>query len=353
MSYRIRNIVLITLGAVLAAGLIGASVEATLRARASRTFPVPGRLVDVGGRRLQLDCRGAGAPTVVLESGLDTLGSLSWAAVHDELAASTRVCAYTRAGIAWSDAALAPFDSAAAAGDLHAALATAGEASSPLVLVGHSIGGLYAMAYAERYAADVAGAVLVDSSHPDQVARLEKATGVAVPMPMRLLTFGAAIAWTGVLRLLPLDVAPLNAPTRVRAAADAFLPRSLAALTREARALPATFAALRPASHLGNRPLVVLTAAAPKPAAELAAMDLTAEQGRRREAEWLALQDEEAGWSTNSRHEVIRDASHYIQFDRPDLVVRAVRDVVHAVRSSRRLPQRLSPFVQAARNASP
>jgi hypothetical protein len=97
MTYRVRNIVLTIVGAVLAAGLIGASVESALRARTSRAFPVPGRLVDIGGRRLQLDCRGAGAPTVVLESGLDTLGSLSWAAVHDELAASSRVCAYTRA----------------------------------------------------------------------------------------------------------------------------------------------------------------------------------------------------------------------------------------------------------------
>ena len=70
-------------------------------------------------------------------------------------------------------------------------------------------------------------------------------------------------------------------------------------------------------------------------------------------AEWLALQDDEAGWSTNSRHEIVRDASHYIQFDRPDVVVRAVHDVVNAARSSHRLPQRLSPFVQAARNTSP
>jgi pimeloyl-ACP methyl ester carboxylesterase len=351
MSRRVRSIVLTIVGAVMAIGLIGVSAEAVLRARTSHAFPARGRLVDVGGRRLQIDCRGSGAPTVVLESGLDTLGSLSWAAVHDKIAASTCVCAYTRAGIAWSDDAGVPFDTAAAASDLHAALVGAGEAPSPLVLVGHSIGGLYAMAYVARYGADVAGVVLIDSSHPDQVARLAKAIGVPMAMPLRGLTFDAAVAWTGLLRLLPLDVAPPRAPGGVREAAAAYLPASLGALTREARALPATFAALRPASHLGNRPLVVLTAAAPKPAAELAAMDLTAEQGRRREAEWLALQDEEAGWSTNSRHEVVR-ASHYIQFDRPDVVVRAVRDVVHAVRRSRRVPQRLSPCVQAVRNAA-
>src|SRR6478672_9714444 len=76
----------------------GASVEAVLRHRAARDYPAPGRLVDVGGRRLQIDCRGSGSPTVVLESGLDHLGSLSWVAVHDSIARTTRVCAYSRAG---------------------------------------------------------------------------------------------------------------------------------------------------------------------------------------------------------------------------------------------------------------
>src|SRR6187402_2563202 len=80
----------------------GASVEAVMRHRAARDYPAPGRLVDVGGRRLQIDCRGSGSPTVVLESGLDNLGSLSWAAVHASLARTTRVCAYSRAGMLWS-----------------------------------------------------------------------------------------------------------------------------------------------------------------------------------------------------------------------------------------------------------
>ena len=88
----------------------GASVEELMRHRAARDYPAPGRLVDVGGRRLQIDCRGSGSPTVVLESGLDVLGSLSWAAVHDALARTTRVCAYSRAGILWSDPSPAPFD---------------------------------------------------------------------------------------------------------------------------------------------------------------------------------------------------------------------------------------------------
>src|SRR5215203_2776479 len=139
--------------------LSGASYEQLMRRRALQTHPVPGRLVDVGGgRRIQIDCRGAGAPTVVLESGLDNLGSLSWTAVHDSLARTTRVCAYSRAGIMWSDASPAPFDLTSMADDLHRALAAAGE-SAPWVVVGHSIGGPYAMSFAHAYPSEVKGLV--------------------------------------------------------------------------------------------------------------------------------------------------------------------------------------------------
>ena len=60
--------------------------------------------MDIGGRKIQMDCRGIGSPTVVLQSGLDALGSLSWAAVHDEIVKTSRVCAYSRSRILWSDA---------------------------------------------------------------------------------------------------------------------------------------------------------------------------------------------------------------------------------------------------------
>jgi hypothetical protein len=104
-----------------------------MRRSVRRSIQMPGRLVDVGGgRRLHLDCRGKGASTVVLESGLDVYGSLSWASVHDSLARTSRVCAYSRAGILWSDPAGGEMNARATAQDLHAALRNAGE-SAPWV----------------------------------------------------------------------------------------------------------------------------------------------------------------------------------------------------------------------------
>ena len=103
MKRWIRRIALGLVGLVVLVVAVGAAYEAFARRRAARTYPPPGKLVDIGGRHMQLDCRGAGSPTVVFESGLDVAGSLSWSAVHDSIARTTRACAYSRAGIMWSE----------------------------------------------------------------------------------------------------------------------------------------------------------------------------------------------------------------------------------------------------------
>src|SRR5690242_16303953 len=91
--------ILIGLSALIAIAILsGAAFERVSREIALKKYPAPGQLVDVGGRRIQVDCRGKGSPTVVFESGLDVNGSLSWSAVHDSIAATTRACAYSRAG---------------------------------------------------------------------------------------------------------------------------------------------------------------------------------------------------------------------------------------------------------------
>ena len=84
---------LVLLSIVAITAITGATFESVMRRNMMRRYPAPGRMVDVGGRRIQIDCRGAGSPTVVLESGLDDFGSLSWAAVHDSIARTSRVCA--------------------------------------------------------------------------------------------------------------------------------------------------------------------------------------------------------------------------------------------------------------------
>lgn len=309
----------------------GATYEHAMRQGAMATHPVRGKLVKIDrDRRLQLDCRGTGSPTVVFESGLDHLGSLSWSAVHDSVARITRSCAYSRAGIMWSDRSAAHFTSPGAATDLHDALAVAGEAA-PLVLVGHSIGGAYALDYTAKFPEQVAALVLVDPSHAEQFDAFRAATGKSLEPPTTAARVGAALSWTGLLRFLPED-ASTSWPSEIGRAAAAYLPLSLQAVADEAAAIPATLHGVREVRHLGPRPLIVLSATDPQPTAALESMGLTRAEGDRELQQLHRLHEQLARTSCNGRHVLVAHSSHYIQFDRPDAVINAIREVIVSTR---------------------
>ncbi len=138
-------------------------------------FARPGQLVDIGGRRLNLHCSGAGPVTVIFDSPSGEPG-LSWFKVQPRIAQRTRACLYDRAGLGFSDPSPRPGTVGNAADDLHALLGAAGIAP-PYILVGNSYGGATAQVYAYRYPDQVKGLVLVEPYHEEQSARSSAATG--------------------------------------------------------------------------------------------------------------------------------------------------------------------------------
>src|SRR6516225_8851894 len=166
LGYMLAGIIALVL--LLAA--IGAIYEAIAESREVNE-PPPGRLADLADHKMHLYCTGQGVPTVILESGLWNDSSV-WYKVQPEIAKSTRVCSYDRAGLGYSDPRPAQVpDSRNLARNLHALLANAG-VNPPYILVGHALGGIHIRVYGNLYPSDVVGMVLVDSGHPDQENRL-------------------------------------------------------------------------------------------------------------------------------------------------------------------------------------
>jgi len=140
------------------------AITIALPAAAGTIAPKPiGKLVDLGGHRLHVNCSGKGEPVVVVENGLGDF-SFDWILVQEKVSRFTRICTYDRAGYAWSDPGPKPRTFAQLNLELHDALEKLGE-KGPFVLVGHSYGGPVMINFANVYAKDTAGMVLVDSAH--------------------------------------------------------------------------------------------------------------------------------------------------------------------------------------------
>jgi pimeloyl-ACP methyl ester carboxylesterase len=285
---------LLGLVALLAGG--GLSYQALATARDVRAYPPPGQLVDVGGYKLHIRCMGQGSPTVVLESGAAGPSPL-WGWVQPEIATTTRVCAYDRAGLGWSDPSPHPRDAATITAELHALLQRANVAG-PYVLVGHSFGGKYVRLFAARYPVETAGLVLVDASHPDQFTRIPEGRA-EYAAPARMARLFPVLARLGLLRLTGYPAIDPALPAPQRAELDAVMRTTQLAVANrdEFLATPATDAQVRAAGTLGALPLAVVTATDHGTAAHL-------------EHYWRSLQDELTGLSSNSVHHIIDGATH-------------------------------------------
>ena len=306
--------------ALLVLAVVGAIYQAIATELDERAYPPPGQLVDVGGHTLHINCIGQGSPTVIMEAA--NLGmSAHWVRVQQQVAQTTRVCAYDRAGLGWSERGPQPRDARKISSELHTLLKDAG-IEGPYVLVGHSYGGLYVRMYADRYPEEVAGVVLVDATHPEAFTRSpeERALyeqtnrwGAVLPFLTRL----------GVIRLTNYYPAHPDLPPKQRAQIEAFnsSTRQVATTAQEFRATPETSAQVRSAGSLGDTPLAVITAGEQSPS-------------------WLEMQDELAALSSDSIHRVVKGATHEsLLYDKGDAQVTsaAIEQVVEAVRTERPL----------------
>jgi pimeloyl-ACP methyl ester carboxylesterase len=273
-------------------------------------------LVDIGGgRRLYLECRGTGSPTVVLEAGYRSPATV-WSddlvqpemprmMVFEGVASFTRVCIYERPGVAGviddvlhpsrSDAIPQPRAAESVVAGLHALLQAAG-VPGPYVLVGHSLGGMFVRLYAATYPDQVSGLVLVDAWYEGLENLLTPTQWEAYVR----LNSEVPPELAGYRKYETLDFAAASATMRRAAAASPLRPMPLAVL---AKAHPFGV----PEDQLGFSP---------------AALD----------AAWRAAQEQLATLALHARSVVATESAHYIQLQQPALVIEAIRQVVAGVR---------------------
>ena len=317
----IRRALLWSLVALLVALVIGAiyqTIATELDQRAA--FPAPGEMVDVGEHRLHMNCIGQGNPTVVLDAGWGYT-SVEWSAwVQPEVANHTRVCAYDRAGMGWSEPGPGSPNATRTTAELHALLQDADE-EGPFVLVGHSLAGLYSRIYADRYPEEVAGMVLVDSSHPDQF----EGSGAAQTVNRVVRVLGPLLAWTGIPRVFKLYPSNPELPPLQREQSDSLYYRTphQVAVFEEMGTMPESLEKARGTGTIGEKPLVVVSSA-----------DHDAQTG--------ALQEEFTSLSSNSTQHVVEGSTHLsvvVDRDHARQTSEEIVEVVEAVRSGQPLTQ--------------
>ena len=272
--------------------------------------PAPGVLVDIGGHKLHIRCVGpaGGRPTVILEAGGGGF-SRDWSLVQDLLSSRVRTCAYDRAGSGWSEPGPAPRTMRQEVFELHALLETA-KVPGPFVLVGQSIGGLLVRLYTEQYGSDVVGVVLVDPTHESDVL--------------------GSVRYGGWVRLREkASVRPVPEPRREGKAStqynpdDDYLAEELQQIYLSRKANP---------EPLGKRPLIVL-AAGRRPRPPGTSEDLWAQLRVERDGQKIDL----SRLSGNSKFVLDPSSSHAIHADNPQLVARAIEEVLEAASKGVRL----------------
>jgi pimeloyl-ACP methyl ester carboxylesterase len=312
----------------------------------------PGRLVDVGGFKLHVDCSGEGQPTVIFDAALGG-SSVGWCLVQPKVAEFARACAYDRAGLGWSEAGPMPRTAGRMASELRTLLDRAA-VEPPYVIVGHSFGTIVARLFAARHRDEVVGLVLVDPAFPEDWLAPNANERRRMRRGVRLCRYGAAAArlgLTGVVTKLtgggpeglataaarfvsrrgfareptellsPIDKLPADA--RARLTWMWTQPRFFRALGGQIDSICTSAQELMSAGErLHDLPLAVVSATKPHP-------------------HHLMMQERLVAASSRGRRVVATESGHWVPLEDPATVVAAVRDVVETIKSA--VPRQSAP----------
>lgn len=307
------------------------TVAARAKARLKRLYPPIGQMIDIGGYRLHMHAEGEGIPTVILDSGAGGIG-LSWEIVRPAIAKFTRVVTYDRAGLGWSEPSPYPRDATTMALELHTMLVNA-NVPGPYILVGHSLGGIVARQFAAKYPNEVAGLVMVDSAHEQQMKHFPESLVKMVNSMQGMMSVMKLMSKLGLFALKTslisigdndkLSTELVTQMRGVRASSNSHA-ETLIAETESVYA-----AQIQPVTTLGDLPLTVIShgqldANAVPPSLGQSVRD-------EYEAAWQKLQAEITSLSTRGRRIVAERSGHNVMFDQPEIVIQSILEMLDTI----------------------
>lgn len=333
----VKFLVILLMAVITLLAIVGTSTKSEVH----ESFPMPGRLVNVGSHRLHINCLGNGEPTVVLESGGGSW-SLDWHPVLEGLSSFSRVCVYDRAGFGWSESAEGERDFQTLVFELDRLLTNSG-ISEPFVMVGASLGGAVAQMYAQQFPRNVVGLLLLDARAKRSVSDLLAIEPSLLPpsiVASIAKIFTSINVTHGILRLTGtegiLSVAHPNLsdyPEEIRTLYldSSVFDKNIRATLGEALADSQSESQLDSVLDVGDIPLIVVTHGYEN---RFDSLDLSNEQRETIEKEWRRQQDELSKLSSKGKIVVAENSGHLIQLDQPELVVELVQELLEMIEES-------------------
>lgn len=320
---KVTELMFLSIVVLLVAALAGSSLFNAIALPVSRLAnPPQGAFESVDGRRMHIDCMGNGTPTIVLDSGYGN-DATAWETVQPELSKTTRVCSFDRAGSGWSEPQPGPRDADHIVGQLHQLLLQA-KVSGPVVLMGHSIAGLYVRDYATHYPNDIAGIVFVDSSAPAQFQSAAFKAGIGKGPQWPLYRVAAILGIPRLLWMCSLPVPGLSAQAGDNQAEDLFHGH-IQPLADEMGSFGKSAEETDHSGPYGSLPILIFSEDT---------TIISAHGDSTNAMEWNQLQEDLKKLSTRSRRIIARNSGHYIQIDRADLIEKEVPLFIEQIRGT-------------------
>ncbi|MBM7649127.1 pimeloyl-ACP methyl ester carboxylesterase [Bacillus ectoiniformans] len=303
--------------------VLGFLFEYTSYKNVKSNYPPDGEMIDVGSREIHINIKGnkTSLPPVLIETGTGNW-SYDWSNIQEELSKHTLVITYDRAGYGWSDPPTSGFDIDMTINDLNNILESS-NIDTPVILVGHSVGGIYSRLFADKYPDKISGMVLVDSRNEyflEQAKTYNERFFETQDQKMNQF-----LSQIGIVRLFGENIYPdampeyLSPEKYVNVHWD---PPFFKVLDEEIKQIKVSEKLLEDTQSLGDKPLSIITPSE----VELQAKELgfSEQEARNLENNWMDSQKKLTDLSTNSEFILVNNSSHSVMYDQPNIIINAI-----------------------------